>query len=96
MVTGAFCTMITLPRIFGSRLNLFFQEDQLTIATGGARPVAMSSGPISRPAAGFTPSTEKKLPLTDWPVTVSGSSPSPRTLKEAGVEPAIKPEKTWL
>jgi hypothetical protein len=80
----------------GFRLNRLFQNDQLTTATvEGAAPAGSSSGPISRPSAGFTPRTGKKFPTTYSPSTVSASSPSPRTLKREGEE-AIRSLKTWL
>src|SRR6185312_9014854 len=48
-VTGTSSTIILLPRIAGSRLNLLFQNDQLTTATADGSPVWSSSGPIILP-----------------------------------------------
>lgn len=72
-VTGVLSTTICFPRIEGSELKLFLQNDQLTTATGNGWPTSSASEPTKRPMAGCSPRDSKNVPPTNPPNTVRGS-----------------------
>src|SRR5215472_8845340 len=84
---------MVFPKTSDAELNLRCQNAALISATG-TRPIWSSSDVKDRPRRGCTPSTRKKSPETNSPVTCS-ASPRPVRLNPELRATAID-EKVWL